>query len=190
MAASWAGAGLFLVIAVIIGGPALKGLREDRPKPPTPEAVEATYVGSQIKAIDKAHSSLVLSYDVQSNSDSDYRLTDGPGVLILSRLKSDGSLSQEQHFRLSYPVFVPARQHAHLAIEIAQPFAWPSDDDPALLNKLRDFVRQRLANVEEFVVYDVSYHRQLELPSAWQQLQDVEQAGLVTSRREKQDPEN
>ena len=167
-----AGAAALVLIAVMVVGPALSGPPEDGAKPSTQEAVEATFVGSQIKEIDKAHSSLVLSYDVKNNSDIDYRLSEGSGVLILSHLKSDGSLSQEQPFRLSYPLFVPAKQRAHLAIEIVQPFAWPADNDPALLSKLQGFVRQRLANVEEFVVFDVSKHQQLRLPSAWQQLQD------------------
>jgi hypothetical protein len=176
VAASSAGAGVLLVIAVALVGPALNRTHRDGAKPWSQEGVEATYVGSQIKELDKAYSTLVLSYDLENNSDVDYRLNNAPNILIVSRLKSDGSLSQEQLIRLSYPVFVPARQHAHLAIEIAEPFAWPAEEDPAFSNKFRDFVRQRLADVEEFVVFDEINHRQLKLPSAWQELQGTEQA--------------
>lgn len=135
--------------------------------------VSAGYVGSQLREIDKTRSSLIISYDLENNTDSDYRLADGPGVVILSRLKSDGSFSQEQPIRLSYPVFLPARQHARLAIEITQPFNWPSEDDSAYLDKMRNFVRQRLENVGEFVLFDQTKHWQLELPSGWDQLQDT-----------------
>jgi hypothetical protein len=135
--------------------------------------VSAGYVGSQLREIDKTRSSLIISYDLENNTDSDYRLADGPGVVILSRLKSDGSFSQEQPIRLSYPVFLPAWQHARLAIEITQPFNWPSEDDAAYLDKMRNFVRQRLENVGGFVLFDQTKHWQLELPSGWDQLQDT-----------------
>jgi hypothetical protein len=176
IAATSAGTGFLLLIAIAVVGPALSRAHRDGPKPWSQEGVEATFVGSQIKEIDTAYSTLIVSYDLKNNSDVDYRLNNAPGLLIASRLKSDGSLSQEELIRLSYPVFVPARQHAHLAIEIAEPFAWPAEGDPAQLNKFRDFVRQRLANVDEFVVFDETNHRQLKLPSAWQELQGAEQA--------------
>jgi len=138
--------------------------------------ISAGYIGSQLKEIDKTHSALIISYDLENNTDSDYRLTDGPGVVILSRLKSDGSYSQEQTIRLGYPVFLPARQHARLAIQITQSFNWPAEEDSAYLEKMRDFVKQRLENVGEFVLFDETNHWQLELPSGWEQLQDASQA--------------
>lgn len=135
--------------------------------------ISAGYIGSQLREIDKARASLVISYDLENNTDADYRLSDGPGVVILSRLKSDASYSQDQPIRLSYPVFLPARQHARLALEITQPFNWPSDADSGSIEKLRSFVKQRLQNVGEFVLFDEANHRQLELPSGWDQLEKV-----------------
>ena len=136
-------------------------------------AINAGYIGSQLREIDKTRASLVISYDLENTTDSDYRLADGPSVVILSRLKSDGSYSQDQPIRLSYPVFLPARQHARLAVEITQPFNWPSDADSGSIEKLRSFVRQRLQNVGEFVLFDEASHRQLELPSGWDQLEEA-----------------
>lgn len=135
--------------------------------------INAGYIGSQLREIDKTRASLVISYDLENNTDSDYRLADGPSVVILSRLKSDGSYSQDQPIRLSYPVFLPARQHARLAVEITQPFNWPSDTDSGSIEKLRSFVKQRLQNVGEFVLFDEANHRQLELPSGWDQLEEM-----------------
>lgn len=135
--------------------------------------ISAGYIGSQLREIDKTRASLVISYDLENNSDSDYRLSDGPSLVILSRLKSDGSYSQDQPVRLSYPVFLPARQHARLAVEITQPFNWPSDADSGSIEKLRSFVRQRLQNVGEFVLFDEANHRQLKLPSGWDQLGEM-----------------
>lgn len=139
--------------------------------------ISAGYLGSQLKQIDKAHSSLIISYDLENNTDSDFHLADGPGVVILSKLKSDGSYSQEQPVRLAYPVFLPARQHARLAIEITQPFNWPAEQDAGYLDKMRTFVKDRLENVGEFVLFDQDNHWQLELPSGWEQLQETSQAG-------------
>ncbi|HKW32455.1 MAG TPA: hypothetical protein VJN92_05595 [Candidatus Acidoferrum sp.] len=135
--------------------------------------INAGYIGSQLREIDKTRASLVISYDLENNTDSDFRLADGPNVVILSRLKSDGSYSQEQPIRLSYPVFLPARQHARLAVEITQPFNWPSDADSGAIEKLRSFVRRRLQNVGQFVLFDEANHRQLELPSGWDQLGEM-----------------
>src|SRR5437667_335996 len=82
--------------------------------------------------------------------------------------------------------FGVARSHVHwvrlqalaqLAVEITQPLAWPVQDDPAYEDKLRDFVKQRLANVGAFVLFDESSHRQIELPGAWEELQETAQAG-------------
>jgi hypothetical protein len=167
--ASSVGAGLVLLI-VVVGASALKHARSDASKPWKKDEIEATYIGCQIKEIDKTHTSLTLTYDLMNNSDTDYRLADGPDVIILSKLESNGSLSQEEPMRLSYPVFVPAGQHARMAIETTRSFAWPSESDPKYIDKLRDFVRQRLKDASEFVVFDEAEHRRLELPGAWQDL--------------------
>src|SRR6266571_2718609 len=70
----------------------------------------------------------------------------------------------------------PRRGHSE-QIEITQPLTWPVQDDPAYEDKLRDFVKQRLANVGAFVLFDESSHRQIELPGAWEELQETAQAG-------------
>jgi len=61
-------------------------------------------------------------------------------------------------------VFVPAKQHARLAIEMTQPFVWPSDKDSAYVDELRAFVKERLVNVEEFVLFDQASHAEVRLP--------------------------
>src|SRR5262249_23495037 len=128
--------------------------------------IKATYVGSQLKEADKAHATLFISYDLENNTDLDYRLAD-TGVLIMSQLKSNGSLSQEETIRLSYPVFLPARRRVRIAIEDRRPFVWPAEKDPLLEDKLKDFVKQRLENTDKFVLFDEANRCQVELPRAW-----------------------
>jgi len=172
---SLAGAGLVLLIIFMTDTTAFKG-RGESSKSWNQEAIKATYVASQLKELDKTHSILTLSYDLENDTESDYRLNAGPDVVIQSRLKSGGSLSQQEPLRLSYPVFLPARQHARLAIEMTQPFAWPVEEDPAYVGKLREFVKQRLANIGEFVLFDRAGRAEIKLPGAWQQLQEAARA--------------
>jgi hypothetical protein len=164
------GAGVVLVLLVVLRGAAFR----NSPVPPrqswNQNAIKATYVGSQLRQIDRSLAGLSLSYDLENNTDRDYRLADGPGVFIMSRLKFAQSLSQEELIRLSYPIFLPANQRVRMAIEISHPFVWPAAKDPDFENKLRDFVRQRLAKVEGFVLFDDLNRCQVELPSAWQGL--------------------
>jgi hypothetical protein len=140
------------------------------------EGIKAAYVAAQLRQVDKTHSSLILSYDLSNQTDLDYRLTDGAGVVIMSRLKGHGSLSQEESIHLSYPVFLPARQRARLAIEIARTFPWPREDSH-YEEKLKEFVKERLSDVRGFVLFDEASHSQIDLPAAWPQLQDRTQTG-------------
>jgi hypothetical protein len=71
---------------------------------------------------------------------------------------------------------LPAGQSARIAIEITQTFRWPQEDDPLYVSRLRDFVKERLANTREFVVFDEASRCQIELPSAWEELQETAQA--------------
>jgi TPR repeat protein len=137
-------------------------------RPSESEAITATYVGIEIevKEIDKAHVTLFFSYDLENNTDIDYRLADKPDVFIVAR-GTDGRLSQEEALRLSYPTFLPAKHRVRIAIEDARSFAWPRESDPGSDDKLKNFVRERLRNIAGFVLFDEVDHIQIELPSGW-----------------------
>jgi hypothetical protein len=140
------------------------------PKPWNPSAITASYVGAQLRQLDSDNAALYLAYEVQNHTDSDYQLADGPGALVMSRLRADGSLSSQQQVRLSYPTFLPARQRARVALEIPAPFGWPEDGDPSFQDKLRDFVNQKLADVQAFVLFDQADRFDTEFPNGWQEL--------------------
>lgn len=97
---SLAGAGLVLLVISMTRATAFKG-RGEPPRSWNTEAIKATYLASQLRETYKGHSTLTLSYDLENNTDSDYRLDSGREVVIQSRLKSDGSLSQQEPLRLS-----------------------------------------------------------------------------------------
>ena len=164
------GASFFLVLLLILGGSAFHRSPPSTPGSWNQNAIKATYVGSQLRQMDKTLAGLFLSYDLENNTGRDYRLADAAGIVIMSRLKSGHSLSQEELIRLSYPAFLPANQRVRIAIEISHPFVWPAPEDRALENELKDFVKQRLAKVEGFVLFDEVNRCQVELPGAWQEL--------------------
>lgn len=168
-------AAVLLLLILTLGGPLFKKPSQETHAGTTTgwnrEGIKATYVAAQLREVDKAHSSLILSYDLKNLTDADYHLTDGAGVVIMSRLKGDGSLSQEESIHLSYPVFLPARQRARLAIEISRAFPWPREDSH-YEERLKEFVKQRLGDVRGFVLFDEASHSQIDLPAAWPELQD------------------
>lgn len=140
------------------------------PKPWNSSAITANYVGAQLRQLDSGNAALYLAFEVTNHTDSDYRLADGPGALVMSRLRSDGSLSSQQPVRLSYPTFLPARQRARVALEVPSSFGWPDDSDAAFQDKLRDFINQKLMDVQAFVLFDQADRFEIEFPSGWQEL--------------------
>jgi hypothetical protein len=140
------------------------------PRPWNPNAITASYVGVQLRQLDSGNAALYLAYEVTNHTDSDYRLADGPAALVISRLRADGSLSSQQQVRLSYPTFLPARQRARVALEVPAPFNWPDDNDGAFQDKLRDFINQKLMDVQSFVLFDQADRFEIEFPSGWQEL--------------------
>jgi hypothetical protein len=171
-----AGVGLLVLVLLTLATPGFKHQAKEAPKIWNHEAIQAMYVAAQLRELDKSRSSLILSYDLNNLTDLDYRLSETSGVVVMSRLKSDGSFSQEERIRLSYPVFLPARQHARLAIELSEAFAWPREDSH-YEEKLKGFVKRRLAGVKGFVLFDEASHNQIDLPAVWPQLREPDAAG-------------
>ena len=165
-----AGVGLGLTLAALLGFfPWYQS--HGKSKSWNSRAIKATYVGSQLRKIDKSNAGLLFYYDLENSTDSDYRFSDGPHLVVMCRLLSNNSLSSEQNVRLDYPVFLPARQRARIALGISHPFNWPPPTDPAVEDKFKDFVKQRVADVEGFVLFDEANRCQIEFPKGWQELQ-------------------
>lgn len=132
-----ASAAVLLAVLLVYARMTGKSSRVSPPKSWNLNTVRATYVASQLRQMDKAHAALFLAYDLENGTDLDYRLNDSSGVTIMTKLKSGGSLSQEEPVRLSYPVFLPSHQRVRVAIEVLQPFVWPAPGDPSLTTSSR-----------------------------------------------------
>src|SRR5262245_52849556 len=68
------------------------------------QAITANFVAAQLRQVDAANAQLVLTYELQNHTDNDYRLSNS-GVAIMSRMKSDGTLSSQQTVELPNATF-------------------------------------------------------------------------------------
>ena len=128
-------------------------------------------MSTELREINPTQASLLVSYQLTNHTDLDWRLADGPSAdgrsfVLMSRLKSDRSLSSQEDIRLSYPTFLPARQRARVVLELRHPFAWPDDTGPGMEAKLKEFVNQGLAEIEGFVLFDQVDRYQIEFRMA------------------------
>ena len=147
-------------------------------------SVRGTFAGLEVHEVDPSQVQLIFYYDVDNNTDSDYQLAKGPGTVVMTRLKSNGSLSSDMAIELDHSVFVPARNRTRVSLQSTQSFSWPSgmqagQIEPANQDKFRALVAQQVGNFSGFVLFDQVTHTQIELPGGWQELQaPVAAAGL------------
>ncbi|MGA8408274.1 MAG: hypothetical protein WB680_13935 [Candidatus Acidiferrales bacterium] len=147
-------------------------------------SVRGTFAGLQIHEADPAHVQLVYSYDLENDSDEDYRLTKGPGTVVMTRLKSNGSLSSDETVELDHSVFLPARNRTRISLQNTQAFSWPvglpaGQIGPLNQVRFRALVSQQVGSVSGFVLFDQAKHIQIELPGGWQELQTPATAASV-----------
>jgi hypothetical protein len=131
------------------------------------QAIQSTFAGVRIRELNPAKSEVVLLYDLDNKTDQDYQLAKGPGVLIMTRLKSTGSLSSEKQVVLAAPAFVPARNRTRIELSITRAFNWPGRMDAAAQMRIRQLVSGELPDLKGFVLFDQDSRYQIELPGTW-----------------------
>jgi hypothetical protein len=136
-------------------------------------AIQATFAGVQVRESDPSKATLVFFYDLDNKTDADYQLAPGPNLVIMSRLKSDGSLNAQEPIALASAAFVPARSRTRIAVEITHPFVWPQDTDTASGDKFRALLQGETANLSGFVLFDQPARYQIELPGGWKDGQQL-----------------
>jgi hypothetical protein len=139
-------------------------------------SVRGTFAALQIHEVDPTHVQLVFYYDLDNHSDADYQLTKGPGTVVMTRLKSNGSLNSDEPMELDHSVFLPARNRTRISLESTQTFSWPSGMQAGQMgslnqDKFRALVAQQVGSCSGFVLFDQAKHIQIELPGGWQELQ-------------------
>jgi hypothetical protein len=126
-------------------------------------AIQSTLTGVRVRELDSTHAAVVFFYDLDNRTDSDYRLSSGPNVVIMSRLQPSGSLSGDEPINLDSAAFVPAKNRTRIALEISRAFDWPAQRDGAAERQVRQFVADQVAGVEGFVLFDQAARYQIEL---------------------------
>jgi hypothetical protein len=134
-------------------------------------AIESTLQGVRVREIDPTRAEIAFPYDLENKTDNDYQLSKGPAVVIMSRLKSSGSLSSEKQVTLNSGAFVPARNRTRIEIGITQPFRWPSRMDAAGQMRIRELVAGEVTDLEGFALFDQGTRYQIDLPGAWPEIE-------------------
>src|SRR5271170_4686893 len=129
-------------------------------------AIQSTLAGVRVRELDSTHAAVVFFYDLDNRTDTDYRLSSGPSVVIMSRLQPNGSLTSVQQVSLDSAAFVPARNRTRVSLEMTHPFDWPSQRDAAAERQVRQFVADEVSGVQGFVLFDQSTRYQIELATA------------------------
>jgi hypothetical protein len=154
------------------------------PSPWNSGAIQSTFAGAQVQEADATHATVQFFYDLDNSTDTDYRFTKGPGTVVMTRLKSNNSLSSEGPIELNSSVFLPARNRTRIALQVTRPFNWPpglpaTQIGPVNQLKFRQLVADEVANLSGFVLFDTASHFQIELPGGWQELQEPASAAAL-----------
>jgi hypothetical protein len=134
-------------------------------------AIQGTFAGVRVIEIDPSRSEVVFLYDLDNKTDGDFQLTKGPTVVIMSRLKSSGSLSSEKQVSLNSSAFIPARNRTRIEVSITLPFSWPVQMDNISKMRIRQLVASETADLGGFVLFDQGSRYQIELPGAWPEIE-------------------
>jgi hypothetical protein len=161
------GVALILILVKIRGA----GFFADRANGWNSSAIESTLAGVRVREVDPAHAAVVFLYDLDNKTDSDYRLSSGPNVVIMSRLQPNGSLSSDQQISLDSAAFVPAKNRTRISVEVNHAFDWPAQRDAAADRQLRQFVADEVSGLQGFVLFDQATRYQIELATASPELQ-------------------
>jgi hypothetical protein len=162
----------FLVVLVVVMGRSQRSEISAKPENPwNSHAVQSIYAGVRVREIDPSNAAIVFLYDLNNKTDTDYQLAKGPGVVVMSRLKSSGSFSSERSVTLSAPAFVPANNRTRIALEIAEPFSWPTRMDALSESRFRQLLAQEVADLDGFALFDEAHRYQIDLPGSWPEIE-------------------
>jgi hypothetical protein len=130
-------------------------------------AINGSPVGIRVQEIDSTHAAVMFLYDLDNQTDIDYRLAKGPGIVILSRLKAGGTLSGDEQIALDSAAFVPARNSTRIALEVTHLFNWPGQKTAYAERAFDQLVTGDVAGVAGFVLFDQANRYEIDFPAAW-----------------------
>jgi hypothetical protein len=165
--AASAGAGAVLMTAIIAG---VLLWYASRPKPPAlwnntaiqvnePPGFGPSSDGSEIS----------LTYIVENTTDADYELRDKEQFRMMVKLRDGtwvGPTTSSDIFKVSLPLFIPAKQRARLDFSISSPgqVQLPTETDTDYHERLRAYLEKHLSEIGSFGIFDDVNHYQIDLP--------------------------
>jgi hypothetical protein len=168
----WVALGIVIIVAIVVAvrypRAGAAGARVDTWNS---SAIQGTPAGIRVREVDPTHAAVVFFYDLDNRTDNDYRLASGPNVVIMSRLRSSGSLSGEQPISLDTTAFVPAKNRTRIAIEMSHPFEWPSQRDASAERQIRQLVADQVSGLAGFVLFDQANRYEIDLAATSPELQ-------------------
>ncbi|HXN99590.1 MAG TPA: hypothetical protein VN881_10985 [Candidatus Acidoferrales bacterium] len=164
------------LLFLVLNPPSKQATVPKQPEGWNSNAIRSSFEAVQVKEIDPTHAALIFSFDLQNTTDSDYQLSKDRKVLIMGRLKSNGSFKAEDSMEIDNSVFLPAGSRARMALKVIYAFNWPTPMFPGQVGpltqeKFRRFVAGKVDDLQGFLLFDEAAHYQIELPGGWRELQ-------------------
>lgn len=167
-----AGAGFAAFLTLVAGGWLWYRSRPKLPKPWNTTAIKATF--DRVRVVGQ-NNDIAFFYVLENMTNSDYRVENASDTYLIARLKQQKSLSEfEGNFqKLHFPIFIPARQRVWVPIELSYPYQEKLASDASgkerhkWRQKLREFVKSQMGNLNGFVLFDNKNRYQINFPRPW-----------------------
>jgi len=162
-----------LALFVILAGPrvARSNPPSEQPSPWNSHAIRSSLAAIRVQEVDSTHAAVVFLYDLENTTDRDYRLIKGPNIVIMSRLKSSGTLSGEEPIALNSTAFIPAQNRTRIALEVSHLFSWPGQKTAYAERTFNQLVTGDVADVAGFVLFDQTNRYEIDFPASWPEAQ-------------------
>jgi hypothetical protein len=157
-----------LLVLMLAAGKSTRSSPPAKQAPPwNSQAIESIPAGIRVQEIDPTHATVVFLYDLDNKTDTDYHLAKGPNVVVMSRLKSGGTLSADEPITLDSAAFVPARNRTRIALEVSHPFNWPGQKTTYAERQFDQLVTGDVSAATGFVLFDQTNRYEIDFPAAW-----------------------
>ncbi|MGC2334061.1 MAG: hypothetical protein WA581_21595 [Candidatus Acidiferrales bacterium] len=161
----------FLLLLMLAAGKFARSSPPAGQNPPwNSQAIDGTPAGIRVQEIDPTHAAVIFLYDLDNKTDTDYHLAKGPNVVVMSRLKSGGTLSADEPITLDAAAFVPARNRTRIALDVTHAFHWPGQKTTYAERQFDQLVAGDVAGVTGFVLFDQTNRYEIDFPAAWPEI--------------------
>jgi len=159
------GAGAVVAAAVIIVAFFYITSLPEKPKPWDREAIKATFADLSVTIGDKIV--LTFQYTLENKTKSDYYFPEDAKSTFVVLAEGKG-LSQKDEFAWGRGVYLPIGQKVSMSFHLTYDYnkSYPEKERDNL-DKLGEFMKSRLKEVDGFVVLDKENRYEITFPNGW-----------------------